>query len=120
MREYHLQRAQLDGLWSFMANKGEKKYPETDESGTFWISTILDIDSRLRAARGIGKNEPEASEKAFRMQQHRHPDAPLPLISDGWGEINEAMLKVYGIIPEYCGHGRPPMQPKPGKDWLYL
>jgi transposase-like protein len=25
MKEYHLQRAQLDGLWSFVANKGEKK-----------------------------------------------------------------------------------------------
>jgi transposase-like protein len=25
MKEYHLKRAQLDGLWSFVANKGEKK-----------------------------------------------------------------------------------------------
>lgn len=25
MKEYQLQRAQLDGLWSFVANKGEKK-----------------------------------------------------------------------------------------------
>jgi transposase-like protein len=27
MKEYHLKRAQLDGLWSFVANKGEKKLP---------------------------------------------------------------------------------------------
>lgn len=81
----------------------------------------MDIDSRLRAARGIGKNETEASEKAFRMLQQRgHPEAPPPLISDGWGGIDEAMLKVYGSVPEYCGRGRPPTQPKPGKDWLYL
>jgi len=25
MEEYHLKRAQVDGLWSFVANKGEKK-----------------------------------------------------------------------------------------------
>ena len=30
------------------------------------------------------------------------------------------MLEVYGIIPQYCGRGRPPTRPKPGKDWLYL
>jgi hypothetical protein len=29
-------------------------------------------------------------------------------------------LYVYGVVPQYCGHGRPPTQPKPGKDWLYL
>jgi len=27
MQAYHLKRAQLDGLWSFVANKGEKKLP---------------------------------------------------------------------------------------------
>jgi len=26
MQDYHLSRAQLDGLWSFVQNKGEKKY----------------------------------------------------------------------------------------------
>ncbi len=82
---------------------------------------MLDIDSRLRVARGIGKNETEASKKAFqRLQQRGHPDAPPPLISDGWGGIDDAMLEVYGAVPEYCGHGRPPTRPKPGKDWLYL
>jgi hypothetical protein len=45
--------------------KAKKSYPETEESGTFWISTILDIDSRLRVARGIGKNETEASKKSL-------------------------------------------------------
>jgi len=101
--------------------KEKKKYPETAESGTFWISTLLDIDSRLRAAHGMGKNETEASKKAFQvLQQRGHPDAPPPLISDGWGGIDDAMLDVYGIVPEYSGRGRPPTQPKPGKDWLYL
>jgi len=81
----------------------------------------LDIDSRLRAARGMGKNETEASKKAFQMLQQRgHPDAPPALISDGWGGIDDAMLEVYGIVPQYCGRGRPPTRPKPGNDWLYL
>ena len=63
MKDFHLNRAQIDGLWSFVANTGEKKHPETAESGTFWISTLLDIDSRLRAAQGMGKDETEASKK---------------------------------------------------------
>jgi hypothetical protein len=101
--------------------KGKKSYPETDESGTFWISTLLDIDSRLRAARGIGKDETQASKKAFQiLQQRGHPEAPPPLITDGWGGIDDAILDVYGIVPEYSGHGRPPSKPKAGKDWLYL
>lgn len=75
----------------------------------------------MRAARGIGKGETEASQEAFQeLQQRGHPDGPPPLISDGWGGIDDAMLAVYGLVPEYSGRGRPPTQPKPGKDWLYL
>jgi hypothetical protein len=103
------------------ATKAKKSYPETAESGTFWISTLLDSDSRLRAARGIGKDETEASLKVFQtLQQRGHPEGPPPLISDGWGGIDEAMVAVYGRVPEYSGHGRPVVYPKPGKDWLYL
>jgi len=104
-----------------LQTRAKKSYPETDESGTFWISTLLDMDSRLRVARGIGKNETEASKKAFQMLQQRgHPEAPPPLITDGWGGIDDAILDVYGMVPEYSGRGRPPSNPKPGKDWLYL
>ncbi len=82
---------------------------------------MLDSDSRLRAARGIGKDETEASLKVFQtLQQRGHPDGPPPLISDGWGGIDDAMVTVYGLVPEYSGHGRPPIHPKPGEDWLYL
>jgi hypothetical protein len=99
----------------------KKSYPETAESGTFWISTLLDSDSRLRAVRGIGKNETEASLKVFQtLQQRGHPEGPPPLISDGWGGIDDAMVAVYGLVPEYSGCGRPPVHPKPGDDWLYL
>jgi hypothetical protein len=99
----------------------KKSYPETDETGTFWISTLLDVDSRLRVARGIGKNETQASRKVFQtLQQRGHPEGPPPLISDGWGGIDDAMLAVYGLVPEYAGRGRPPTQPRPGEDWRYL
>ena len=104
-----------------LQTRAKKSYPETDESGTFWISTLLDTDSGLRVARGIGKNETEASKKAFQMLQQRgHPEAPPPLITDGWGGIDDAILDVYGVVPEYSGRGRPPSKPKSGKDWLYL
>jgi hypothetical protein len=82
---------------------------------------LLDIDSRLRVACGIGKDETQASLKVFQiLQQRGHPEAPPPLISDGWGGIDDAMVAVYGLVPEYSGRGRPPVHPKPGEDWLYL
>lgn len=104
------------------AQQGRKKsYPETDESGVFWISTLLDVDSRLRVVHGIGKDETEASLKVFQtLQQRGHPEGPPPLISDGWGGIDDAMVAVYGLVPEYSGRGRPPVYPRPGEDWLYL
>ena len=72
-------------------------------------------------ARGIGKDETQASLKVFQtLQQRGHPDGPPPLISDGWGGIDDAMLAVYGLVPEYSGRGRPPAQPQPGEGWLYL
>lgn len=82
---------------------------------------MLDMDSRLRAARAIEKDETQASIAVFRiLQQRGHPDAPPPTISDGWGGIDEAMVAVYGFVPEYGGRGRPPTRKKPGPDWMYL
>jgi len=82
---------------------------------------MLDMDSRLRAARAIDKNETLASMGVFRtLKQRGHPDGPPPTISDGWGGIDEAMVEVYGCTPEYGGRGRPPTRKKPGSDWLYL
>jgi hypothetical protein len=84
-------------------------------------STMLDMDSRLRVASAVEKNETLASQSVFEILQRRgHPDAPPPTISDGWGGIDEAMVAVYGLVPEYSGHGRPPTTKQPGKDWLYL
>jgi len=103
------------------ATRVKKRYPETDESGQFMRSTMLDMDTRLRVARAIAKDETQASMGVFRLLKQRgHPDGPPPTISDGWGGIDEAMVEVYGIVSEYGGRGRPPTRKKPGTGWLYL
>ena len=82
---------------------------------------MLDMDSRLRVARAIAKDETQASISVFRMLQRRgHPEEPPPTISDGWGGIDAAMVDVYGLVPEYGGRGRPPTRKQPGADWRYL
>ena len=99
----------------------KKSYPETEQSGQFWRSTMLDIDTRLRVARGIAKGETEASVEVFATLKRRgHPEAPPPTISDGWGGIDEAMLEVYGQVPQYRGRGRPPTKKRPQPGWQYL
>jgi hypothetical protein len=82
---------------------------------------MIDIDTRLRAARGIGKTETEASMEVFQTLKRRgHPDAPPPTVSDGLGGIREAMVEVYGKVPEYSGRGRPPTRKRPQPGWKYL
>lgn len=54
------------------------------------------------------------------LQRRGHPEVPPPLISDGWGGIDEALIYVYGRVIQYSGQGRPPTRPKPAQDWLYL
>jgi len=102
--------------------KAKKKgYPETDESGQIFRSTMIDMDSRLRAARGFGKNETESSVAVFEQLKDRgHPDAPPPTVSDGWGGIREAMVEVYGKVPDYSGKGRYPSRKQPQPGWKYL
>jgi hypothetical protein len=73
----------------------KKGYPETEESGQFWRSTMIDMDNRLRTARGIAKTETEASLEVFQtLQQRGHPDAPPAFMSDGWGGIDNALVEV--------------------------
>lgn len=90
-------------------------------TGQFWRSTMIDMDSRLRVARGIAKTETEASIEVFKTLKRRgHPDAPPPTVSDGWGGIDDAMVEVYGAVPEYQGVGRPPTLKRPQPGWQYL
>src|SRR4030067_3283862 len=84
----------------------KKGSPETEVSGTFMRSTMLDMDSRLRVARAIEKDETQASISVFRILQRRgHPDGPPPTISEGWGGGDQAMGEVYGGVPGYGGRG---------------
>jgi hypothetical protein len=82
---------------------------------------MIDMDNRLRVARGIAKTETEASQEVFETLKRRgHPDAPPPMVSDGWGGIDDAMVEVYGVVPEYQGTGRPPTRKQPQSGWQYL
>jgi hypothetical protein len=83
---------------------------------------MIDIDTRLRVGRGIAETETEASEKVFRTikADRGHSKAPPPTISDGWGGIREAMVQVWGKVPEYKGRGRPPEKKRPQDGWKYL
>ena len=82
---------------------------------------MIDIDTRLRVARGIAKTETEVSQEVFETLKRRgHPDAPPPTVSDGWGGIDDAMVEVYGVVPEYQGIGRPPTRKQPQPGWQYL
>jgi len=82
---------------------------------------MIELRTRLRVARGIGKSETEAAIQVFQTLKRRgHPDAPPPTISDGCGGIREAMVEVYGKVPEYAGIGRPPTKKRPERGWQYL
>ena len=82
---------------------------------------MIDMDSRLRTARGFGKSETDASIVVFQTLKERgHPDMPPPTVSDGWGGIDDAMVEVYGKIPEYSGRGRPPTHKQAQLGWKYM
>jgi hypothetical protein len=101
----------------------KKRHPETEKSGRFFRSTMIDTDSRPRAARGFGKTETEASAAVFRQLKERgRPEAPPPTVSDGRGDIREAMAEVHGKVPEYSGRGGPPFkkQARRGRNCLQI
>ncbi len=82
---------------------------------------MIEMETRLRVAQGIDKTETFASVKVFEALKGRgHPDGPPPTISDGWGGIDDAMVEVYGKVPEYSGRGRPPTKRQPLPGWQYL
>lgn len=82
---------------------------------------MIEMDTRLRAGRGIAKTETEAAMIVFATLQERgHPTLPPPTVSDGWGGNREAMIEVYGQVPEYQGRGRPPTRKQPVPGWQYL
>jgi hypothetical protein len=75
----------------------------------------------LRVGRGIGQTETEAAIELWQQvkcrQAHRH--SPPPVLSDGWGGHREALVQVYGRVPDYQGRGRPPTIQRPQAGWHY-
>ena len=82
---------------------------------------MIDMDTRLRVARGIAPTATEAHREVCEtLKQRGHPDAPPPTVSAGWGGVDEAMGPVYGPVPPYRGRGRPPTQQQPQAGWHSL
>jgi hypothetical protein len=103
------------------AQRAKGGYQESAQAGEFWRCTLIESETRLRAARGLAKNETEAAIEAFAQLKSRgHEHSPPPLVSDGWGGYDEAMVEVWGKVPEYRGRGRPPTKKKPQAGWQYL
>ena len=102
--------------------RGKGGHEESAEAGEFWRCTLIEAETRLRAARGIAKNETRAAIEAFRLLKERrgHAHSPPPLVSDGWGGYDEALIEVWGEVPEYRGRGRPPTKKRPQPGWQYL
>jgi hypothetical protein len=81
----------------------------------------VDIDTRLRIGRVIGKTEEEIAPKIMeKIKRHNTEGPPPALATDGKGAYREAMLETWGKVPEYNGQGRTPTALKPGEDWKYL
>jgi len=79
------------------------------------------MDTRLRVGRAIAKTEEEVAPQLMQQVKRHAPEAPPPAMStDGKGAYREAMLQLWGTVPEYSGQGRPPTLPQPGQDWRYL
>ncbi len=79
------------------------------------------MDSRLRIGRAIGKTEEGIAPELMKQVKMHAPDEGSPAMSsDGKGAYREAMLEIWGKVPEYGGRGAPPKLPKPGKDWQCL
>jgi hypothetical protein len=71
--------------------------------------------------RGIGQTETEAAIELWQQVKGRkaHRHGPPPVLSDGWGGHREALVQVYGRVPEYPGLGRPPTHKQQQTNWHY-
>lgn len=104
------------------ATRGKKSgRSESNSQGTFWRVTILESGTSLRICRSIEKLEAQASFSAMRLLQERCLNtSPPPMSSDGGSGCQEAMLEVYGQIPQPKGRGRHPQKKAAAADWKHL
>ena len=72
-------------------------------------------------ARAIGKNEEEVAVVMMSQIRDRYnPIEPPAISSDGSDSYPEAMLEIWGKLPEYTGRGRPPTHKQPQPGWKCL
>ncbi len=84
-----------------------------DEGGEYWYCTLIENPTRLRLGRGVGRTESEAAQRIWRYWRWTlGVNQPPPLVSDGWGGHQDALLEVFG---QHHAHRR-----TAGKDWHYL
>lgn len=100
---------------------GKSNHIEEPNQGTFWRGTAIDVDTRLRVGRAIGKNEEEVATVMMKQIRDRcNPIEPPAISSDGNDSYPEAMLDTWGKLPEYSGRGRPPTNKQPLPGWKCL
>jgi len=69
-------------------------HAEEPDRGTFWRGTTIDIDTRLRVARAIEKNEEEvALTMMSQIRDRSNPIEPSAIASDGCDGYPEALLE---------------------------
>ena len=72
-------------------------------------------------ARAIGKNEEDVAVVMMSQIRDRYnPIEPPAISSDGNDSYPEAMLEIWGKLPEYTGRGRPPTHKQPQPGWKCL
>jgi hypothetical protein len=87
----------------------------------FMGSLPIEVTSHLLVGRRIAQTETAASIELLQQLKRRgHPDAPPPLVSDGWGGHRDALLEVYGQVLDDRGREHPPTRQQSGEEWQYL
>lgn len=71
--------------------------------------------------RGVGQTETAAAVELWQQVKARkaHRHAPPPVLSDGWGGHRDALVQVYGRVPDYQGRGRRSRIKQPQAGWHY-
>ncbi|MCB0263071.1 MAG: hypothetical protein KDH98_07960 [Calditrichaeota bacterium] len=61
MENHRIERYQIDALWSSVGYKRAKKSIRNRTKGTFWRSTMIDMDSRCAMPLALIKSETDSS-----------------------------------------------------------
>jgi len=71
------------------SQRGKSGHLEEADRGSFWRGTTIEIDTRLRVGRAIGKNEDEVAQAMMsQIKDHSNPIEPLAIVSDGCDSPN--------------------------------